>query len=110
MINLDNLDSYFENDSNLKRLHELEIFFDNNSDVKELIKRKQHISKELVNARILNLKETCASYKKEYDEINQEISEYPLLEEYLELLDIYHNEYLDIISYLENTINKKLEA
>jgi cell fate (sporulation/competence/biofilm development) regulator YmcA (YheA/YmcA/DUF963 family) len=106
--NLEELKNYLSNDAGVKRLHELEKFFDNNKEVFDLINKKKEISKQLVNARYLKLFNQAEKLKKEYDDINQQIYNYPLLAEYLELLDNYHNDYLNIISYIEKNINRRL--
>ncbi len=110
MINLDKLYNYFESDKNFKRLKELEEYFDTNLEVKELIKRKQEVSKNLVNSRFIVLKENSRLLKEEYDSINEQISNIPLLNEYLDLLDYFYNELKEITNYLEENINKGINV
>lgn len=108
MINLDKLYTYLKSDSNYIRLKELETYFDSNSHVLDLINRKQEISKNLVNSRYVGLRENAKNLKEEYDKINEEILNTPLLTEYLDLLDYYYNLLSEITSYIENKINKSL--
>ena len=108
MISLDKLYSYFEQDKNYIRLKELENMFDQNKDVLNLIKRKQEVSKNLVNSRALHLYENSKALKDEYDKINEELENYPLLGEYLDLLEYFNNLLQEIIFYLEKNINNNL--
>ncbi len=110
MINLDKLYNYFESDENFKRLKELEEYFDTNLEVKDLIKRKQEVSKNLVNSRFIGLKENSRLLKEEYDSINEQISNILLLNEYLDLLDYFYNELKEITNYLEEYINKGINV
>ena len=108
MISLDKLYSYFEQDKNYIRLKELENSFDQNKDVLNLIKRKQEVSKNLVNSRALHLSKNSKALKDEYDKINEELENYPLLGEYLDLLEYFNNLLQEIIFYLEKNINNNL--
>lgn len=110
MINLDKLYKYFLSDPNYIRLKELEKYFDSNDQVLNLIKRKQELSKNLVNSRFVGLRENAKRLKEEYDKINEEIINIPLLEEYLDLLDYYYNLLQEISSYIENKINKSINC
>lgn len=108
MINLDNFYAYFKEDPNYIRLRELETYFDNNDKVKKLIERKQELSKNIINSRYIGLKENAKEVKKEYDALNEEIENVPLLDEYLDLLDYFYDLTKEITSYIENKINQKL--
>ncbi len=108
MINLDELYKYFLNEPNYIRLKELEKYFDSNEEVLNLIKRKQELSKNLVNSRFVGLRENAKKLKEEYDKINEEILNIPLLEEYLDLLEYFYNLLEEITSYIENKINKSI--
>lgn len=93
----------------VKRCHELEKMIDNNKDILELLQQKKHISKEMVAASHMGLTNTYCEYKKEYDLIDEKIGEYPLVCEYLEILDDLHNDLEIIIDYISSHINEKLE-
>jgi len=110
VINLDELYKYFLSDPNFIRLKELEKYFDSNEEVLCLIKRKQDLSKNLVNSRFVGLRENAKKLKEEYDKINEEIMNIPLLEEYLDLLDYFYNLLEEISSYIENKINKSINC
>lgn len=109
MTSLDKLFEVLDSDPNLKRLHDLESYFDSNEDIVNLIKQKQNISKQIIQAKVLGLSEAYKTFKEEYNQINQQIEDYPLLNEYIDLLDYYNSLKASIVEYLENKINKKLK-
>lgn len=92
----------------IKRLHSLEEKIDNNFVLNEKIDLLKNKQKQMINAKEFNQWNQYAIYKKEYDNIYNDILEYPFVEEYLELLK-EANEILGNISYIiENKINKTL--
>ena len=109
MTNKEKLLNDLENDSLVKRCKELEKMIDNNKEIKALLNKKKHISKEMVAAKHLGLSNTYLDYKRQYDEIDQEIAKYPLISEYLELLDYLYNDLEIMTEYISNKINSSLE-
>jgi len=108
VTSLEKLYELFDNDSNIKRLRSLENLFDKNSEIVDLINQKQHISKEMINAKMIRLDETYLDYKRQYEEINEKIKNYPLLDEYVDLLEYYNNFLYNIVDYIEKNINKEI--
>lgn len=92
----------------VKRSKELEIFIDNNQRLNNLLNERKNISKQMVHARHLNLDNTYNEYKNKYEIISNEISNYPLVEEYLDILDTLHNDLKIMTTYIENKINSQL--
>ena len=88
-----------------KRLHSLEEVIDSNEELNEKINLLKSKQKQMINAKEFNQWNQYAIYKKEYENIYNEILDYPFIEEYLELLK-EANEILGNISYIiENEIN-----
>ena len=81
-----------------KRIKELEPLIDKNEDIKLLLDNIILKEKELVDARYYH-KENEKELKNEYNNLKEELLNYPFMEEYLELLD-----YFDIL--LKNISNK----
>lgn len=92
----------------VKRSKELETLIDDNQELNNLLNERKNIAKEMTLTLHLNLNNTYNDYKKKYDLINDEISNYPLVEEYLDILDILHNDLKIMTGYIENKINSEL--
>ena len=95
-------------DAKIKRIQELETFIDNSPVLKELLERKKEVSKQMVACKHIGLYNAYNEYKKEYDDIDIQIANYPNVEEYMELLDEAYNDYEIIVKYIENKVNDKL--
>lgn len=93
----------------VKRIKEIESYIDNNAELKKMLNEKKKISKEIVMAKQLGLVNTLASYEAEYKALDSKIAEYPLIEEYMDLLEEGHNDLSIMIEYIENKINSKIE-
>jgi hypothetical protein len=65
VTSLDKLFEILDSDPNLKRLHDLEAYFDSNEDIVKLIKQKQNISKQIIQAKMMGLIETYKEYRNE---------------------------------------------
>ena len=109
MNNKEKLLSDIKNDKSVKRCHELERMIDENKEIKSLLNKKKYISKEMLAARHIGLINTYNDYKRQYDEIDKEIAKYPLVNEYLELLDYLYNDLEIMTDYITSKINKELE-
>ncbi len=92
----------------VKRSKELETLIDDNQELNNLLNERKNIAKEMTLASHLNLNNTYNDYKKKYDLINDEISNFPLVGEYLDILDILHNDLEIMTGYIENKINSEL--
>lgn len=108
MSNLDKLINDIKNDERIKRIKELEAFIDNNEDLKQLLERKKTISKEMVLCKHLGLDNAYLDYQKQYKEIDDMFANYPLVCEYMDLLQDAHNDLDIMVAYLQNKINAKL--
>ena len=79
-----------------------------NEEISTLLERLHNVEKQAVNAKELGLENAYYAYKKEYDDIDMQIANYPNVEEYMELLDEAYNDYEIIVKYIENKVNDKL--
>ena len=84
-----------------KRLEQLVL---NNPRIKEIIDHLHDVEKQAINARELGLENTYLAYKKEYDEIIQEIQDDVLISSYLNA----KTEVNEIIEMVKNTIECQL--
>ena len=91
------------------RIAQIEQTIDNSEKLKSLLEQKKLISKEIVLARKLGLENTVLDYQRQYREIDDEIKKYPLIEEYMDLLDIAHNDLELMVNYLEQKINQHIK-
>lgn len=98
--------SDLKNQETVKRIKEIETYIDSNADIKALLAEKKRVSKEIVLAKKLGLKNTVKTYENEYNTIDLKIKTYPLVEEYMDLLESTHNDLEIMINYLESNINK----
>ncbi len=110
MNSKDKLIQDLKNEPYVKRLNEIELIIDQNEEIKELLNKKKDISKKIVLARKLGLKNTVQSYQIEYNEIDEKIANYPLVEEYMDLLDMANNDLELMVNYIEEKINHKLKV
>lgn len=92
----------------IKRLKELEFVLDSNPQLNEKILALKDKQKQMVNAKEYHQLKQYNVYSSEYDQIYQEILDFPFVEEYLDLLEIVNNELLNITNIIEKKINKKL--
>lgn len=93
----------------VKRIHQLENYIDKNTILKEKIEALKSKQKQMINAKEYNQVNQYSVYKKEYEEIYNEIIDFPFVEEYLELLDIVNDELKAIKDIIEIKINNELK-
>ncbi|MDE6656145.1 MAG: YlbF family regulator [Anaeroplasmataceae bacterium] len=105
---MNNLKNAFSQLPEVKRIHEIEGFIDKNQEIQEMLKHLKDIQKKMVHAKEFNQPKQYMAYKKEYDEIYQEILDYPFVEEYLDLLEEVNQLLLSITNCIEEKINKEL--
>ena len=93
----------------VQRIRELENYIDHNEVLNDKLLRLKNKQKQMVNAKEYHQPLQYKTYKKEYDEIYQELLDLPFVEEYLELLDEANQILLNITNYIEEKINKALD-
>ncbi|MDE6583883.1 MAG: YlbF family regulator, partial [Anaeroplasmataceae bacterium] len=72
----------------IKRLKELEFVLDSNPQLNEKILALKDKQKQMVNAKEYHQLKQYNVYSSEYDQIYQEILDFPFVEEYLDLLEL----------------------
>ncbi len=92
----------------ITRLKELELVLDNNTQLNEKISDLKNKQKQMINAKEYHQTKQYQVYYSEYQQLYQEILDYPFVEEYLDLLEIANEELLNISNIIEQKINKKL--
>ena len=106
---MNKLKEEFLNTELVKRIHSLEKYIDNNDNLNSKLKELKNLQKKMVNAKEFNQMNQYKAYKEEYDNLYNEVLEFPFVEEYLELLEEANNKLLDICYIIENKINKELK-
>ena len=106
---MNKLKEEFLNTELVKRIHSLENYIDNNEELNSKLKELKNLQKKMVNAKEYNQMNQYKAYKDEYDNLYNEVLEFPFVEEYLELLEEANNKLLDICYIIENKINKELK-
>jgi cell fate (sporulation/competence/biofilm development) regulator YmcA (YheA/YmcA/DUF963 family) len=96
-------------DPEIIELNQIEKEIDNNEELINLIHKKQEISKEIVACKKIGLKNALDEYETYYNQIDLSLSEAPLMDRYLELLEREHSYLKEIISYIETKINEELK-
>ena len=106
---MNNLKEEFLNTELVKRIHSLEKYIDNNEELNFKLNELKNIQKKMINAKEFNQINQYKVYKEEYENLYNEVLEFPFVEEYLELLDEANNKLLDICYIIENKINNELK-
>ena len=99
----DKIIDYFNELPEVKRLKELEPYIKNNEDINNRFILMKDIQKKMVASREFDLTNQYNEYKKEYENIKNELLDMPFVEEYLELVDEINqllNNLSDEINYL----------
>lgn len=89
----------------IKRLKELESIINKNDDINKSIEKMRDAEKKLVNAKYYGVKSDIELYEKELKNIEEEMSDIPFLDEYLELLEEAYLMVKNISLIIENEIN-----
>lgn len=108
MNSKEKLVSDISSDESVKRIKALEVIIDKDENIKKLLNEKKLVSKQMVAAKQLELFNTYNEYLKRYNEIDEEIANYPFVLEYMELLEEKHNDLEIMINYIEKKINDEL--
>lgn len=93
----------------IKRIKALEKIIDSNESLNNKIDLLKETQKKMVNAKEFNQYNQYLEYKKEYDDMYEEILDFPFVEEYLELLDEANNLLLDVSYIIEKKINSQIK-
>ena len=92
----------------VQRIHELEAILDKNETLNELLSNLKSVQKQMVNAKEYNQPKQYSLYKKEYDDLYNQIMDFPFVEEYTELLEVVNSRLMMVCERIEGIINEKL--
>ncbi len=106
MNSLDKVKEYFNSLPEVIRIKELEKFIDNNAEINNKLSELKEIQKKMVNSKEYNQINQYNELSISYNNLKQEIIDYPFVEEYLELLDIVNDMLLNFTNSIEYKIDK----
>lgn len=106
MNSLDKVKEYFNSLPEVIRIKELEKFIDNNEEINDKLSELKEIQKKMVNSKEYNQINQYNELSISYNELKEEIVDYPFVEEYLELLDIVNDMLLNFTNIIEYNIAK----
>lgn len=92
-----------------KRIKELEPIIDQNPLLQDKIKKLKDKQKQMVNALEYHQEKQYQVYLKEYQDLYQEVLDFPFVSEYIDLLTEMNDILLDIAKVIEDKINKVLD-
>ena len=103
---LDKVKEYFNSLPEVIRIKELEKFIDNNVEINNKLSELKEIQKKMVNSKEYNQINQYNELSISYNNLKNEIIDYPFVEEYLELLDIVNDMLLNFTNTIEYKIDK----
>ena len=106
MNSLDKLKEYFNSLPEVIRIKELEKFIDNNAEINNKLSELKEIQRKMVNSKEYNQINQYNELSISYNNLKNEIIDYPFVEEYLELLDIVNDMLLNFTNTIEYKIDK----
>ena len=92
----------------VQRIRELEGILDKNVKLNELLSHLKSVQKQMINAKEYNQPKQYSLYKKEYDDLYNQIMDFPFVEEYTELLEEVNSRLMMVCNRIESIINEKL--
>lgn len=105
MTSKEEIISYFNSKDEVKRLKELEHLIDKDDVLKNKINELKSLQQKMINSKEYNLINQYKEDKRLYDELLEEINDYPFMGEYLDLLELVNNE----LRYLTDGINEEID-
>ena len=103
---LDKVKEYFNSLPEVIRIKELEKFIDNNAEINNKLSELKEIQRKMVNSKEYNQINQYNELSISYNNLKNEIIDYPFVEEYLELLDIVNDMLLNFTNTIEYKIDK----
>ena len=92
----------------VKRYKELEVVINNNEKLKEKLAKLKAMQKDMVHAETLNKPEMLKEINNSYDILYEEILNFPLVIEYLDLQKMINDFLQDFTSIIESGIKEDL--
>jgi len=97
-----------ENNEDIQRYKRIEKQINENKDIKQKINQLKSIQKQLVNAKHIGKQEAVKQFQSRYDELLEEIENYPLMSEYMALQSDINDMIQSIIDIIEQGIEKDM--
>ena len=98
-----------ENNEVIQRYKKIESIVNKDKILKRKINQLKTIQKQLINAKEISKTNAIEKFQSEYDKLLEEIEEYPLMAEYLDLQEEINQVIKDVIGIIETTINKTID-
>lgn len=98
------------NNPKIKRYKVLEKVVNKDKNLKDNINKLKNIQKEIVHAKEFGKEAFLDKLNKDYDELYDEIRNYPLMSEYIDLQNEINNMIQNFIDIVENGIDKDLNT
>jgi len=98
-----------ENNEVIQRYKKIEGIVNKDKMLKRKINQLKTIQKQLINAKEISKTHAIEKFQSEYDKLLEEIEEYPLMAEYLDLQEEINQVIKDVIGIIETTINKTID-
>ena len=104
----DEIINYFNNLEEVKRIKELEPYIKNNPEISSKFNELKSIQKQMVAAKEFDQINQYSVYKKQYDDIKNELLDLPFVEEYLDLVDYVNNILRNLSEEINYLIDKEI--
>ncbi|MDE5565745.1 MAG: YlbF family regulator [Anaeroplasmataceae bacterium] len=105
---MNDLKNAFQKNEVVKRLKELENLLDHNQELNQRIDALKEKQKQMVNAKFYNQKNQYEVYLKEYQNLYDDVLNFPFVEEYLDYLEEANSMLIQVSSIIEKKINDAL--
>ncbi|CCV64294.1 Biofilm formation family protein, YmcA [Alteracholeplasma palmae J233] len=109
MTEKDNFITMLKDDPKLKEYHRLEAIINQNKQLKSKLNQLKSIQKQMINAEKIEKENALKKIKNEYDNLLEEILEYPLMTTYLDLQNYFNEILKQTTEIIENSINSSLK-
>lgn len=99
-----------EQNEDIKRYKQIETYINENKEIKQKMNQLKSIQKQLVNAKHIGKQEAVNQFQARYDQLLEEIENYPLMSEYMALQSDINEMIQSILEIIEQGIEKEMEA
>lgn len=101
---MNNLLDFLKNTEELKKLQELNDYFYQNRELYDKIELMKELQRKYIVSKSKGDLEVASIAKKNYEDMVSEIIDYPFVEEYFDLLNLFHN----TLELIEKEMEKEL--
>ena len=110
MTEKEKLIQMIKNDETIQRYKRIEKHINSNPELKAKMGMLKNIQKQLVNAKHIGKTQAVSTFQKRYDTLLEEIENYPLMSDYLALQSDINEMIQEIVTLIEEGIEKDLET